>query len=157
MESLRHFGINIKNDKFEEAAIYGLACVYSLLEKEFSNYLRPFGLSPAKFNCLMVIKHKGKDKGLSQVQIGKSLIVTASNMTRLLDRLHKESFIARVNQTGDRRVNLIKITQKGSDILDKVWPGYYKKLTDLARPLDTKELRRFSNLIIKWCVKLEKK
>jgi len=155
MELLKHFGIDTGKNKFHEAAVYGLACVYSLIEKEISNCLRPFNLTPAKFNAMMVIKHIGKDKGLSQVEIGRYLIVTASNMTRLLDRLDKEGFIERLNQKGDRRVNLIKISKKGSDILDKVWPGYYRKITETANLLHKEELRQTAKLIIRWCDKLE--
>jgi DNA-binding MarR family transcriptional regulator len=140
MQHLEVFGIDIGKGKFQEIAIYVLARIYSLLEREISNYLRPFGLTPAKFNAMMVIKHKGKDKGISQIEIGRQLIVTASNMTRLLDRLSKEGFIERLAEGGDRRVNLIKISQKGSSVLDQVWPGYYKKINALAQLLETKDL-----------------
>lgn len=155
MEPLKHFGIAIGKENFHEAAIYGLACAYLYIEKEISDYLRSFNLTPAKFNAMMVIKHIGKDRGLSQIEIGRCLIVTASNMTRLLDRLNKESFIERLTRKDDRRVNLIKISKKGSDILDRVWPGYYRKVTEIANLLSKKELKYFSNLILKWCAKLE--
>lgn len=155
MKPFEHFGIEVEKDKFHESAVYGLACAYSLLEREIAGYLRPFGLTPAKFNCLMVIKHKGRDTGLSQVEIGTSLIVTASNITRLLDRLGREGLIERTGKEKDRRVNLIKISKKGSSLLDRVWPGYYKKLTELAGLLNKEELKRTSELIIKWCARLQ--
>jgi hypothetical protein len=52
---------------------------------------------------------------------------------------------------------LIKISQKGSSVLDQVWPGYYKKINALAQLLETKDLEQISNLLIKWCVGLEGK
>ena len=156
MQPLERFGIEIGKDNFTEGAIYGVASVYLTIEKQISDYLRPFDMSPAKFNVLMVLQHKGKKRGLSQVDIGRHLIVTASNMTRLLDRLRKEGFIERFAQEGDRRVNLIKITHKGSQMLDKAWPGYYKKLSQIAGQLDSKELRQLSKMMIHWFVKLEK-
>lgn len=156
MHSLERFGIDTRKDKFSESAIYSLACAYSLMGKMISGYLRPFDLTPAKFNALMVIKHKGKDKGLSQIEIGRYLIVTASNMTRLLDRLDKDGFIERLNRKGDRRVNLIKISEKGSDILNKVWPGYYRKVSEIANLLKKNELKEISRLSIKWYTRLER-
>lgn len=155
MGSVRHCRIDLKKGNFQEAAVYGLACVYSLTEKRILDYFRPFNLTPAKFNAMMVIKHVGKNKGLSQVEIGRHLIVTASNMTRLLDKLAKESLIERLNQEGDRRVNLIKISKKGSDLLDKVWPGYYRKVTEIANLLNKNELKEISRLSIKWYTRLE--
>ena len=156
METLKNFGIEIKKDNYQEVAIYGLARIYSLIDKEISAYLRPYNLSIAKFNALMVIKHIGKDKGLSQIEIGRRLIVTASNMTRLLDKLAKEGFIKRLSQESDRRVNIIKIMKKGSDILDKVWPGYYKKIIELTNGLDKEDLKQITNLMSKWYEQLER-
>lgn len=155
MELFKRLGIEIKSDNIWEGAIYGLACAYLLIEKDIANYLRPFKLTPAKFNALMIIKHQGKDKGLSQVEIGKRLIVTESNMTRLLDRLEKKGFIERLPQKKDRRIKLIKITKQGSDMLDEVWPGYYQKIKQVANTLDKHELKQFSRIIIHWCNKLE--
>lgn len=157
MQPLKRFGIEIGKDKYHENAVYAVACVFSIIEKEISNYLRPFNLTPAKFNAMLVLKHQGKEDGLSQIEIGKYLIVSASNMTRLLDKLSKEGFIERVSQEGDRRVNLIKITKKGSDILDKVWPGYHKKILELADHIGKKELQTISDLSIKWFLKMEEK
>jgi len=151
----KRFGIDIEKEKLERTAIYALACAYSVIERKISDYLRPFNLSPVKFNALMIIKHQGKSKGLSQVKIGKHLIVTASNMTRLLDRMSKEKLIERFPQKGDRRVNLIKITKKGSDILDKAWPGYCDRLVGIGGALKKNELEQISKLLLKWFDKLD--
>lgn len=155
MQVLERFGIEIGKDKMQEGAIYGLASAYLLIERNISDYLRAFNLTPAKFNALMSLKHKGKSKGLSQIEIGRCLIVTASNMTRLLDKLAKEGFIERTLREGDRRVNLIKITPKGSEVLDKAWPGYYSRIREMANLLG-KDLKQAYDLLLKWYVKLEK-
>lgn len=154
---LKCFGIDIGEGNFKEIAVYALACAYSLMEKEISEHLRSFKLTPAKFNAMMIIKHIGKDEGLSQIEIGRRLIVTASNMTRLLDKLQKEGYIERLTRKGDRRVNLIKISKKGSAVLDKVWPGYYRKIMDVSNLLDKEELKQISRLLGKWCDKLGEK
>lgn len=154
MGVLERFCINTGKDNFRETAVYALACAYSHIEKEISDHLRPFNLTPAKFNAMMVIKHAGIEKGLSQIDIGRRLIVTASNMTRLLDKLEKERYIERFSREGDRRVNLIKISKKGSAILDNVWPGYYRKIVEIADLLDKKDLKQVSGYLVKWCEKL---
>lgn len=76
-------------------------------------------------------------------------------MTRLLDKLAKEGFIERTLREGDRRVNLIKITPKGSEALDKAWPGYYSRIREMANLLG-KDLKQACDLILKWYVRLEK-
>ena len=151
---LEKFGINTEPSNFRETAIYGLACAYSLIEKQIASYLRPYHLTVPKFNALMVIKHIGKDAGLSQGELGRRLIVTPSNITRLLDRLEQDGYIERLSRKGDRRVNLIKITPNGSDVLDKAWPGYCQKVLYIANLIDEKELKQISQGIVGWCNKL---
>lgn len=154
MEGFKRFGIDSEKENSPETAVYALARVYSHIEKEISHQLRPFNLTPAKFNAMMVIKHIGKEGGLSQIDIGRRLIVTASNMTRLLDKLDKEGYIERLTRKGDRRVHLIKISEKGSDILDEVWPGYYRKITAIANLLGKDDLKQVSSLLRQWCERL---
>jgi DNA-binding MarR family transcriptional regulator len=154
MKSFSRFGIEVCKNNVLEGAIYGVACTYAFLEKIIANHLRPYNLTPAKFNAMMIIKHMGKDKGISQVDIGRRLIVTASNMTRLLDKLEKEALIERLSLAGDRRVNLIKISKKGSDLLDRAWPEYYKKIQELAKLLSQDELRKVTYILDKWCGKI---
>jgi MarR family transcriptional regulator, 2-MHQ and catechol-resistance regulon repressor len=154
MSVLERFCINTGKDNFRETSVYALACAYSHVEKAIAEYLRPFALTPAKFNAMMVIKHAGKNEGLSQIDIGRRLIVTASNMTRLLDNLEKDGYIERFAREGDRRVNLVKISKKGSGILDKVWPGYYSKILEIADLLEKDDSKAVSRYLIKWCDKL---
>lgn len=155
MEVLERFGIYSGKENFRETAVYALARAYSHIEKEISDYLRPFNLTPAKFNAMMVIKHIGKEKGLSQIDIGRRLIVTASNMTRLVDKMEREGYIERLTQKGDRRVNLIRISKKGAGLLDQIWPGYYNKIAGIANQLNRDELMKISGLLLKLAGSLE--
>lgn len=155
MGVLERFGICSGKENYRETAVYALASTYSHIEKKISDYLRAFNLTPAKFNAMMVIKHVGKDKGLSQIDIGRRLIVTASNMTRLVDNMEKEGYIERLTQKNDRRVNIIRISKKGSDLLDQLWPGYYKRISSIANQLNRDELINISELLLKLSSGLE--
>lgn len=155
MEKFKRFGIDAKSDNFVQTSIYGVFSVYALLDKEIENYLRQYGLSSSKFNMLMVIKHQATENGISQIDIGKRLVVTASNMTKQLDKLAAEGLVERFAQVGDRRVNLIRITKEGSDLLDKIWPGYHKTIENIAENLSIEERKLLSNILAKWFEKLE--
>lgn len=150
LTNLSRFGINPEGDTVENNIVYCTAGVFSLLERKITDYLRAYNLSPSQFNALMIIKHIGKEKGLSQIEIGDRLIVTASNMTRLLDKLTKEGLIERTAQENDRRVNLIKITEKGSKMLDQAWPGYQKVIQEITNGLTKSDLKQLSDLLLKW-------
>ena len=154
MEYFKNLGFDVGKGKYHEEAVYGVALLYNIINNEISSYLNNFKLTPAKFNVLMTIKHHGSPEGVSQVEISKRLIVTASNMTRLLDKLEKEKLINRSAQEGDRRVNIIQISEKGSSLLDKAWPGYIERLKDLINKLDQNDQKLISSLLIKWLNKL---
>ena len=122
-----------------EDIVYGIGEIYSLLTKKLSSLLKEHNFSLSKFNILMIVKHVGRDKGISQEGIGNKLIVTASNMSRMIDKLEKEELVKRGAQEGNRRINLIFITKKGSDLLDRIWPSYEKKLKEIGNILSSRD------------------
>ena len=150
MKHLESFGIEVGKGRYHEETNYSLALLYNLIESRIAFYLADFRLTTAKFNVLMVVKHLGGQDGMSQVEISKRLIVTPSNMTRLLDKLEKEDLIFRSVLKGDRRVNTIQITPKGSKLLDRAWPGYSAILKDFISPLEPGEQKALSGLLVKW-------
>lgn len=155
MEQFKRFGIDLDKDEFVETTIYGMASVFLLGEKKIENYLKPYNLSSSKFNMMMIIQHHAGEKGISQVEIGKRLILTASNMTKQLDKLIAEGMVERFALKGDRRVNLIKITPKGSVLLEKIWPGYIELLKSMTAIFSIDERKNLSEIFAKWFSHLE--
>ena len=146
MSIFDELGIRENKGRLKEEILYNLGACYVLAEKEISRVLSGFNLSPVKMNALLIIKHVGKHKGMSQSEIAKKMIVTAGNITRLLDRLEKDGLIQRISLEGDRRVNLIKITAKGSGPLDKAWPIYDKKVDEIISLSHSNIARMVPNL-----------
>jgi DNA-binding MarR family transcriptional regulator len=155
MDYFKTYKIEVGKGKYKEEMVYGLALVYNLINREVSKYLSPFKLSVAKFNVLMAIKHVGGKEGISQIDIGHRLIVSASNMTRILDKLERGGLILRSAQEGDRRINVVKVTKEASDILDQIWPGYVKLIEELGDKLEIHEQKVAAGLLIKWFEKLK--
>ena len=146
MSIFRELGVRQGKDRLKEELLYNLASSYVLIEREIEKIIAPFGLSAVKMNALLIIKHVGKDTGLSQVDICRRMIVSAGNITRLIDRLEREKLVERFAHAVDRRVNLIKITKKGSDILSKAWPVYKKKVNEVVSLTDADISRTAANL-----------
>src|SRR5262245_52579720 len=131
MSIFSDLGVEKGKHRLQEEVLYNLAAGYALAERFMEKVLTPYGLSAVKMNALLVIKHAGRSQGLAQNEIGRRLIVTASNITRLLDRLESEGWIERVCGK-DRRVKCTRITSKGSALLDRVWPHYQRALREIA-------------------------
>jgi DNA-binding MarR family transcriptional regulator len=151
---LKFYGIDkTKKRKFEELA-YILAFVYHLLEKNMSGYLKKFGFSLGQFNVLIIVEYHGGKNGISQVEIGKRLIVSPGNITRLLDKLEKEGLIKRHPDKKDRRIKYIRSTNKAKALIDKVWPHYENKLKELVGKISEREQNEILPPITKWLEKL---
>ncbi len=157
MDFLKAFGIEVGKDKYYEEIVYSTALLYNLIEAKVSTHLAAFNLTTAKFNVLIILQHQAGHDGMSQVDISKHLIVTASNMTRLLDKLEKEGLAQRSALKNDRRVKTIKITSKGSQLLDRAWPGYVDVLKILAQSLSLNEQKILAGLLTKSVSELTEK
>jgi DNA-binding MarR family transcriptional regulator len=113
-----------------------------------AKFLTTYNLSPGKFNIMLAAKHAGKEKGIAQNAISKLLLVTTSNMTRMLDKLEKDGYVQRIDQAGDRRVHLIKITKKGSDLLDAIWPHYKEEIDKMISSMFEKSEKSQLNKLL---------
>lgn len=93
---------------------------------QVADLLKPFGLSPAQYNVLRILRgHARKEgaaagtggRGLACHEIGRDLIKRDPDITRLLDRMELRRLIARTREAKDRRVITTRITPAGLAIL----------------------------------------
>jgi len=150
MGYLKDYGIEGGSGRYYEEAIYGIALLYNIIAAKLSTYLRDFDLTLGKFNILMAIKHQGGSRGISQVDVSKHLIVTPSNMSKLIDKLEKSGLVNRTPLEGDRRVHLLKITSQGSKLLDDIWPGYVEQLKELYSVLKKNKQKDLARMLQEW-------
>jgi DNA-binding MarR family transcriptional regulator len=125
-----------EGDGPELGYMYRIYMLHQLLHKRLEDTLAPFELTPASFNLLMLVKHQGGETGISQVALSKALLVSASNTTRMLERLEIRDMIVRTANAMDRRQLMITITPKASDLLDAVWPSVLQVAKTLASPFE---------------------
>ncbi len=150
MDYFKSYGINAGQGKYFDEAFYGVAILYNLLYNEIFSYLDQYDLTPAKFNILITIKNQGKDGGINQVELSKRLIVSPSNMTRMLDRLEREKLVVRTAQANDRRVKVIKITERGTKLIDTVWSGYQECLSKISVKIKDVDTKMLADGVKKW-------
>lgn len=119
----------------ESAVIYSLARTYNLVMRKLSSIYHQYGLSAAGFNLLLLLQ-RGKDPdSFTQREIGKRLVVSASDMSGLIDRMEKKGFVKRMSGK-DRRSYLLRITSKGQSLIEKVWPHHAKAIEQMTKVVD---------------------
>ncbi len=118
-----------------------------LLAKEMNRLLRPFQLTDAQFNVLLLLRYQSNRGGMTQTDLGKMLLVNRSNVTGLVDRMEKAGWVSRSADAGDRRVNQIKITKPGKRLLERVETIYYTRIEEIMTSFASEEHTQLCHML----------
>ncbi len=150
-----NINIYFENQDEKSKLIYTIGLLWGKVSSRLDEILQKEKLNISKFNILMIIKHTGGYDGIQQNEISKRLLVTASNITKLLDKLEKEGLITRNTKKDDRRVKLIRITDYGSKLLDKVWPEYKRAIDKLMSKYPTDKTFEVERILLEWLTNIK--
>jgi len=104
-----------------------------------SRLFRGFGITQAQFNVLLVLK--GKEKDVTQTELGDRLGITRASVTSVLDRLEAKGLIARNSVPGDRRIYHVALKAAGLALVEKVEREYRKMIGSVTGSLNEEECR----------------
>jgi DNA-binding MarR family transcriptional regulator len=106
-----------------------LARCYNLAMRDLRTGLREECTMP-QFDVLAQLERS--PDGLTFSALSEKLLVTAGNLTGIVDRLEKQGLARRETNPKDRRQTFIKLTDKGREYCNKVIPMHTH---DIARLL----------------------
>ncbi|MFC1515313.1 MarR family winged helix-turn-helix transcriptional regulator [Thermodesulfobacteriota bacterium] len=86
---------------------------------------KEYDLTGPQSSVLRSLFHYGP---LSSASLSRKLYVTPSNVTGIIDRLERKGLVERVKKEGDRRVALITLTEKGTELSQAVPDPIEKRL-----------------------------
>ena len=124
MNLKEELGLDQTIETMEHECLLNVLYTATMLYKASYIYFRQYGITDAQFNVLIQLQYE-KQQGLSQTDLGRRLVVNKADMTGIIDRLEKAGLVRREDHPKDRRINIIKITRKGRDIVNKLEPGYF--------------------------------
>jgi DNA-binding MarR family transcriptional regulator len=112
----------------------------SCLKKKAGEFLRPFGLTDVQFNLMMLLKYQSEQgQGLSQAQLSSMMLVNRANITTLIDRMEKADLVIRTPAPADRRSNIVKLTDRGKELLAQIEPLYTTEVKRIMAALKLNE------------------
>ena len=132
----------------EQEAYLNLIYTQEQLSEGFSALFKPYGLTQPRYNVLRILRGVG-GKGLSTMAILEPMINRIPDITRLVDRLERASYIKRQTSKKDRRVIFVKITAKGLDLLSKLDKPVLKLHKEQLSHLTRGELTELNRLLQK--------
>lgn len=120
--------------------------IFGLLKAQDHLVLRPYGLTPTAFTVLGLLDAA---EGIRQVDLAARLLIDTSTMTRLIDRLERAGFAARIADPTDRRALRVIITAAGSDHIRRANHTFESLIAQRLSVLSESEQQQLSALLEK--------
>lgn len=99
-----------------DEALVALMRTASLVRRAIAQRVEPYGISPAQYNVLRILRGAGPD-GLPTLGVRDRLVEEAPGITRVMDKLEEAGHVARTRAKADRRVVHCIITEQGLRLL----------------------------------------
>ena len=131
--------------RLEEKVTVALARIVLKSVHQAEQVLKPLGLTPTQYNALRIINGAGPD-GVCGTEIGKRLITTVPDVTRLLDRLEYGGLIVRERDSVNRRFVTAHITVEGQKRLSEAVPLVSELHKGRFKGLNTSQLQTLLEL-----------
>jgi DNA-binding MarR family transcriptional regulator len=117
---------------------------YALIERELRRAVAEHCTFP-QFDVLNQLERE-RD-GLTFVELSRRLLVTAGNLTGIVDRLHAEGLVRRAVHPADRRAFRLTLTPKGRRLVRRAQGRHHRALTALLARVPDRELRVLRRLL----------
>lgn len=115
--------------KLDNSLGYLLNIAAAINKNALYSVLAPFEITPEQFTLLTKLDADGEGK--TQRQLAQESYKDEANITRILKKLELKDYAKKVADVKDKRNNLVLITLKGQDLIEKLYPlitDYRKKM-----------------------------
>jgi len=85
--------------------------------------------------------------GMTSVELSRHLLVSAGNLTGIVDRLEREGWVAREAHESDRRATRIRLTAAGRRRIASVLPRHARDIESLFRAIPRHEVEQLRELL----------
>lgn len=143
---------NIKNKSYGQRTDKSMKTLLRLertglkIHNKTVNYLALHDLTFNQFKVLEVLYHRGD---LNVSSITKLTMSTPGNTTVVIRNLKRDGWITSIKDPNDNRASILTITQKGTQIIEEVFPNHANNLKEFFEVLDDKELDTLYDLLNK--------
>jgi DNA-binding MarR family transcriptional regulator len=115
-------------------------------ERQAPLYAR-YGLQQGEFDALATLRRSGAPEGLTPTALFEAAMMSSGGMTARIDRLEKAGLVERRPHPTDRRATLVRLTDKGFDLIETIMPEHEEAARDILAPLSLDEQRTLNALL----------
>ncbi|MGB3150936.1 MAG: MarR family transcriptional regulator [Maribacter sp.] len=119
---------------------------FTTIRNKETNYIKTYNLTMIQFQVLEVLYHRG-DLNISSIT--KLTSSTPGNITVVVKNLKRDGYILSIPNPKDMRASILTITQKGSDIIEALFPTHAKNFETYFEALNEEEIDTLYTLLRK--------
>lgn len=106
-----------------------------------------YGLQHGEFDALATLRRSGVAEGLTPTALFEAAMMSSGGMTARIDRLEKAELVERRPHPTDRRATLVRLTDKGFDLIESIMPSHEETTRDILAPLSLDEQKTLNALL----------
>ena len=118
--------------------------VVNAVDSKTAKLVKAYGLSLGQFAVLEALYHKGE---MTVGQVQEKILSSTGTMTVIIKNLEKRQFISHKEDENDKRKRLLYITDKGRDIISKVFPKNKEIIIEYFKNMEIDEKKEFLRLM----------
>ena len=92
----------------------------ALIARELEKVYGEYGLTEGSFDVLATLRRSGAPYTLTPTELFSALMVTSGTMTTRLKNLENQGLIDRLPNPDDARSLLVRLTDKGKELIEKI-------------------------------------
>lgn len=119
----------------------------ALTNQRHDEVLDDLALSRMEFEVLSALRRAGG--GLRPSQLSREMLSSGAATTKRLARLEEDGLITRSTSARDRREVDVRLTERGREVIDRVFPAQLEHERALLDPLSTEERAQLGELLAK--------
>jgi DNA-binding MarR family transcriptional regulator len=112
------------------AVLHAHAAAVGRIERDLARAGAPGDLVPLTWYDVLIELLEAPDHRLRQRDLARSVVLTRSGISRLIDRLAAAGLVRREPNPADRRGDLIALTEAGRAALRRTWPAYARGIAE---------------------------
>jgi DNA-binding MarR family transcriptional regulator len=122
-----------------------LARCRNLMMKEMRHSVERLSLTLPQFDVLAELGRA--EQGFTFVELSRMLLVTAGNLTGIIDRLEAKDLVQRVPDPNDRRVTRMTLTARGRKLTAEILPKHAVDVALTLSNMSGEQLEQLNDLL----------
>jgi DNA-binding MarR family transcriptional regulator len=115
------------------------------LASHMDRFFRDYGITTLQFNVMRILYvHDPEGEGLPSGSFAARLLRRVPDVPRLIDRLIKAGLLERVRSDDDRRVVRVRLTAKGTELVERINAPLFERDRALLTGVPAKDLPRIA-------------